>query len=140
MKTNIPIYRAKKIDSEEYVKGYLVRADDYRTDVDEDQIIYFIMDKMENYRTTEVWDFVQNSRIDPTTLAIHFSNMIDIKGDKIFASLQEDGKGGDILFDMEYEFTLSFDGLKFKLEGLFSQPNFNKFDKWEAFDIIGIEE
>ena len=93
----IPVYRAKKIDSDEYVKGYLVRADDYDADVDEDQVIYFIMDKMENYRTSEVWDFVQNSRIDPTTLAIHFPDMIDSNGNKIFASLQEDGKGGDII-------------------------------------------
>ena len=36
--------------------------------------------------------------IDPTTLAIHFPNMTDIKGDKIFASLQDDGKGGDCTF------------------------------------------
>ena len=92
----MPIFRAKKLDSDEYVKGYLVRADDYDADVDEDQVIYFIMDKMENYRTSEVWDFVQNSRIDPTTLSIHFPNMIDSNGNKIFASLQEDGKGGCI--------------------------------------------
>ena len=93
----MPIFRAKKLDSDEYVKGYLVRADDYDADVDEDQVIYFIMDKMENYRTSEVWDFVQNSRIDPTTLSIHFPNIIDSQGNKIFASLQEDGKGGDVL-------------------------------------------
>ena len=94
----IPVYRAKKIDSDEYVKGYLVRADDYDADVDEDQVIYFIMDKMENYRTSEVWDFVQNSRIDPTTLSIHFPNIIDSQGNKIFASL--DIKGGSLI---EYE-------------------------------------
>ena len=136
----IPIYRAKKIDSDEYNCGYLIRADDYEADVDEDQIVYFIMHRMENYRTNEVWDFVYNSRIDPTTLAIHFPNMTDVKGDKIFASLQENGRGGDILFDMEYEYTLTFDGLKFKLQGLFSQSSFNEFDSWENFDIIGVEE
>ena len=136
----IPIYRAKQLDSDEYNCGYLIRADDYETDVDEDQIVYFIMHKMENYRTNEVWDFVCNSRIDPTTLAIHFPDMLDSQGNKIFASLQEDGKGGDILFDMEYEYTLSFDGLKFKLQGLFSQSEYNEFDSWENFDIIGVEE
>ncbi len=93
---NLPIYRAKKIDSDKYVKGCLVRADDYDADVDEDQVIYFIMEKMENYRTSEIWDFVQNSRIDPATLSIHFPDMLDSQGNKIFASLQEDGKGGDI--------------------------------------------
>jgi len=37
--------------------------------------------------------------IDPTTLAIHFPNMVDKKGNKIFASLNKDGKGGDIVYD-----------------------------------------
>ena len=35
-------------------------------------------------------------QIDPSTLAIHFPDMIDSEGTKIFASLSEDGKGGDI--------------------------------------------
>ncbi len=99
---NLPIYRAKKIDSDKYVKGCLVRADDYDADVDEDQVIYFIMEKMENYRTSEIWDFVCNSRIDPATLSIHFPDMLDSKGNKIFASLQEDGKGGDICSVNDY--------------------------------------
>ena len=76
---NIPIYRAKKIDSDEYVMGmltkrvftdYLLIRDDINTNL---------------------------SKIDPTTLAIHFSDMLDSKGNKIFASLSEDGKGGDVL-------------------------------------------
>lgn len=76
---NIPIYRAKKIDSDEYVMGmltkrvftdYLLIRDDINTNL---------------------------SKIDPTTLAIHFSDMLDSKGNKIFASLSEDGKGGDIV-------------------------------------------
>lgn len=124
----IPIYRAKKLNSDEYIEGYLLQ----------DCFGFYIIPTNYALRCESLNN--ESIEIDPTTLAIHFSNMIDIKGDKIFASLQEDGKGGDILFDMEYEYTLSFDGLKFKLEGLFSQPNFNKFDKWEAFDIIGIEE
>ncbi len=99
---NLPIYRAKKIDSDKYVKGCLVRADDYDADVDEDQVIYFIMEKMENYRTSEIWDFVQNSRIDPATLSIHFPDMLDSQGNKIFASLQEDGKGGDVCSVNDY--------------------------------------
>ena len=40
--------------------------------------------------------------IDETTLSIHFPDMLDSKGNKIFASLQEDGKGGDIMRDDEY--------------------------------------
>ena len=34
--------------------------------------------------------------IDETTLSIHFPDMLDSQGNEIFASLQEDGKGGDI--------------------------------------------
>ena len=33
------------------------------------------------------------------TLSINFPNMLDSQGNKIFASLQEDGKGGDILLE-----------------------------------------
>ena len=90
----IPIFRAKRLYSDEYNCGYLIKADDYEAEADEDQIVYFIMHKMENYRTNEVWDFVCNSRIDPSTLAIHFPNMLDSQGNKIFASLSEDGKVG----------------------------------------------
>ena len=139
----IPVYRAKKIDSDEYVKGYLVRADDYDADVDEDQVIYFIMDKMENYRTSEVWDFVQNSRIDPTTLSIHFPNIIDSQGNKIFASLQEDGKGGDICQTIDYlDGTLNgvaiYDNFSFRIHRIGKAMGISFTSK--DIKIIGIQE
>jgi hypothetical protein len=86
METNIPIYRAKKIDSNEYVEGYLVSN----------------LVSNSNGMPPEVYYNIQNSlfykyRIDPATLAIHFPDMIDSQGNKIFASLQKDGKGGDII-------------------------------------------
>ena len=40
--------------------------------------------------------------IDETTLAIHFPDMLDSQGNKIFASLQEDGKGGDVCSVNDY--------------------------------------
>ena len=132
----IPIYRAKKINSDEYVEGFLIKADDYTTNEDEDQIIYFIMHKMENYRTDLVWDFVCNSRVDPSTLAIHFHDMLDSQGNKIFASLSEDGKGGDKMTDGEYfgiakyidcEFVVEYENVT---DGLFNQN----------FEVIGIQE
>jgi len=76
--TQIPIYRAKKIDSDEWFIGYLLKYSDG----------YYI--KL-LYISTEIM-------IDPSTLAIHFPNMIDKKGKKIFASLSEDGIGGDIVY------------------------------------------
>ena len=121
----IPYYRAKSNERKNtYVEGLLVG-------VDEELNLCTI-------RTKD--DYIGGEICYLHTLSINFSNMVDVKGNKIFASLSENGKGGDILFDMEYEYTLSFDGLKFNLQGLFSQPSFNEFDSWEEFDIIGIEE
>ena len=85
--TNIPIYRAKKIDSEEYAEGWL------KTCTDTGVILWI---------QTRQWIDCQ---IDETTLAIHFPDMIDSEGNKIFASLSEDGKGGSITkgLNSEYE-------------------------------------
>ena len=129
---NLPIYRAKKLGTkDEYVEGNLVEIDNE----------YFIVKDTEGcYLASDCFHYLPYNEIDPTTLSIHFQNMLDVKGDKIFASLNEDGKGGDILFDMEYEYTLYFDGLKFKLQGVYTNSSFNKYDSWENFDIIGIEE
>lgn len=77
---NTPIYRAKKIDSDEYVEGYYYKDN-------KDHIIF-------NGDSTTIFGL---RVIDPTTLAIHFPNMLDKQGNKIFASLSGDGKGGDII-------------------------------------------
>lgn len=76
---NIPIYRAKKIDSEEYVEGYLKEG--------------FFNNNECLWIQTKWKDYI----IDASTLAIHFPDMLDIEGNKIFAGLSEDGKGGDIV-------------------------------------------
>ena len=121
----IPYFRAKSNERKNtYVEGLLIG-------IDEELNLCTI-------RTKD--DYIGGEICYLHTLSINFPNMVDTKGSKIFASLGKNGKGGDILFDMEYEYTLSFDGLKFNLQGLFSQPSFNEFDSWEEFDIIGIEE
>ena len=76
----IPIYRAKKIDSDEYIEGFLKNCTDTGLDT------FWI-------QSNEFIDY----KIEINTLSIHFPDMLDIQGNKIFASLQEDGKGGDIL-------------------------------------------
>ena len=53
----------------------------------------------------EVEEYFNN--IDPTTLALHFPDMLDSEGNKIFASLSEDGKGGDCTF-MENDYNEKF--------------------------------
>lgn len=81
---NLPIYRARKIDSVEYVEGYYTeRVHHYPSGRN---YIHFHNGLVATYE-----------RIDPTTLSIHFKDMLDSQGNKIFASLSEDGKGGDII-------------------------------------------
>jgi len=83
----MPIYRAKKIDSDEWVEGSLAP-----TELDG---IYI----MENLSFIPVLTLPTTYfiRVDPKTLAIHFPQMLDKNKKRIFASLSEDGVGGDIL-------------------------------------------
>lgn len=84
---NLPIYRAKKIDSDEFVEGYLIDG-------------RFIFKEWIDDVWTSFGETKSNKalvyEIDPTTLAIHFKDMLDSEGTKIFASLSDSGKGGDI--------------------------------------------
>ena len=84
---NIPIYRAKKIDSDEYVIGW------YSSPIIIEGKLYLSITNQDG-----------EHRIDTTTLSIHFPDMIDSQGNAIFASLQEDGKGGDIIISKSYPF------------------------------------
>lgn len=81
---NILIYRAKKIDNDGYVEGafdgeYKILTNYNRTVLTRNKSV-----SAYNYEI-----------IDLSTLAIHFPDMLDSEGTKIFASLSEDGKGGD---------------------------------------------
>jgi hypothetical protein len=103
---NTPIFRAKKIDSDEYVEGFYIEDYGVASYIQESKYLNFIVsDRGE--KGMEVDTLFQ---IDPTILSIHFENMLDIKGDKIFASLQDFGKGGDIITDGEYDFVVIFNG------------------------------
>lgn len=88
--SNIPIYRAKKIDSDGYVIGYYSPAYDIHH--------YIITHLGVDTKVDAVYQMSTDiHKIDSTTLAIHFPDMLDNQGNKIFASLNEDGKGGDIV-------------------------------------------
>ena len=123
----IPIFRAKKLDSDEYVEGYLLHKFENN---------YYISLEWSMDSDGYTPDFV---KIDISTLSIHFPDMLDRLGNKIFASLQEDGKDGDILF-MQHCYIVSFDGLNFNLESLFLKTQFNKHDSWKNFKIVGIQQ
>ena len=117
---NIPIYRAKKIDNDKYVEGdlfyekYIIAKSKLNTLIADaiNHIEYDILKnecinencKIEHIQLKDMLNkLILNERfehiyeIDPTTLAINFSDMLDSQGNKIFASLSENGKGGDII-------------------------------------------
>lgn len=137
---NIPIYRAKKLDSAKYVEGYLLPS-----------LISNAMHRI----------LVDNGSIyfvDDLTLAINFPNMIDSEGIKIFASLSDNGKGGDIV-EFEHIRYLEDDEPSYMIKGLciFIDSSFlvedidNKFDRVFYYEegrifsnkelrVIGIQE
>ncbi len=120
---NIPIHRAKKIDSDEWVVGYFEKRRKWETkciscgsfDTKSYNEYYseeckcnncgkdlgFHDDNWEHgYIGEDEYIIRENgevSEIDPTTLSIHFPDMKDSEDNPIFASLSEDGRGGDIL-------------------------------------------
>ena len=121
---NIPIYRAKKIDSDKYEIGFLLNnmiVTAYEQEVKRDGIY---------------WKSITTSKIDPATLAIHFPDMLDSQGNKIFASLSEDGKGGDIMQDDEYIGIAKYIDCQFVVEYENCIDNIDNGN----FDAIGIQE
>ena len=138
---NIPIYRAKKIDSDKYIQGYLLGMWGE----------YFISWGETNHVPNKV-------QVDPLTLAVHFKDMVDSEGNKIFASLSKEGKGGDIV-ELEHIRYLEDDEPSYMIKGLciFRNSSFfvedidNKFDRVfydemgcnfrnEELKVIGIQE
>ena len=114
---NLPIFRAKKIDKKE--TGYLIQneLDDriLTPELEDEYVIGFLYQDIIGYEPSngfnhdkyyekvekETWYIMNNmsntDMIDITTLSINFPDMLDSEGNKIFASLSEDGKGGDIV-------------------------------------------
>lgn len=79
MITKIPIYRAKKIYSDEYVEGYYFNAEIEKQ--------HFIMKQVPRND-----DFMYDNNefeIDPSTLAIHFPDSINTNSKKVWYNMQE---------------------------------------------------
>lgn len=98
---NIPIFRAKDIDTSRYFEGLLTK-DDFGN--------YAIQIEVDDEFECDYALYL----IDPSTLAIHSPDMLASDSDRllpngekdlrIFASLSEDGKGGDIIrYEDEYD-------------------------------------
>ena len=122
---NIPIYRAKKIDSDEYVEGYLYESAIYEA--------FRIITKS-----------ISEFSIDSSTLSIHFPNWICIdqeteKEVKVFASLQKDKKGGSIV-EVRDNFQGTTGALYFSEASLMFQGIHFTEAELQAFEVTGIQE
>ncbi len=75
-----PCFRAKKIDSDEYVEGYYSPDKNYQEHIH--TIFYF-----------DIGDFNVDrkitTQINPTTLSIHFPDSINTNSEKVWYSLEE---------------------------------------------------
>ena len=123
MDLNLPKFRAKRIDSDEYVEGYLTRSRCYSG-------LYILPVDFNNDDNISGYE-EEIIEIDPTTLSINFPNMLDIEDTPIFASLNPSGKGGD--FDNTY----SYNETVFIFE---SQETIPYFQNWSDFKVVGIKE
>lgn len=95
---NIPNYRAKKIDREEYVVGSLFPINGkYIIIEDKSCREIYTYYGMGNFGEISQSGKLGTFEIDPSTLAINFPDMIDSNNKPIFASLSECGRGGDEL-------------------------------------------
>ena len=133
---NLPIFRAKRLNSDEYVFG-VPRQDSKGM---YEMIINVVEDGISG---------VIQRYIEIDTISIHFPDMLDSQRNKIFASLQEDGKGGDLVgyidghinYNVAERYVISEDGVLFLRDII---PNIKKYtlDKEIAswYKIYGIQK
>ena len=135
---NIPIYRAKKLDSEEWVEGGLSPCGKY--------IVKYLSQLQKPYPFDEyILVTSKYDEIDPNTLAIHFPSMLDKNGKKIFASLSEDGVGGDTIeytnkLDVTHVRTLQFTNLKLLMINDSSRTQIFSYCTLNKEVVIGIHK
>ena len=127
--TLIPTYRAKSNERKNtYVEGLLIG-------VDEELGLCTI-------RTKD--DYIGGEVCYLHTLSINFPDMLDSQGNKIFASLQEDGRGGDIFIlgdiRLKYIAMIRKNQLMAKQQGTYGSfigQGYATVDKWKS---IGIQQ
>ncbi len=108
--TPIPIYRAKIKNSDEYVIGLLSNY------IGQDGEIWDDMGLIIQHKVVESDDYYwwDTSKIDPSTLSVHFPAMLAKNSDRyfpngekdlrIFAALNKSGLGGDLVISKSYPF------------------------------------
>ena len=112
------LFRAKEKNSNNYVIGY----EYYNHIEDEYYITHYVSGS--------------NYKIDRTTRSINIEDMLDSQRNKIFASLQENGKGGDIMQDDEYFGIAKYKDCQFVVE---YEDCIDNIDNGN-FEVIGIQQ
>ena len=106
----IPIYRSLELDTACEIVGFYVKENGFyrvngEDDVERPVVRHYIFG-----------EYGERYEISPEYLSINFENMIDKNGKKIFASLSDDGAGGDII-SLKGQFGIKF--YSFKHENMY---------------------
>ena len=124
----IPLFRAKKIESDKYVEGFLIKKN-----YDNQKVRYFILED----KNTEV---AMTYEIDSTTLSIHFPDT-DIK--ELFFGLGN-GKGASIIEALFIEDNTPLKGVAMHTH--YGYVFYDKNDDWvhitklKDIKVIGIQK
>jgi len=127
---NIPIYRSYELDTAFLIEGSYIKENGFYMnntipDYNKPVVRHKICDEDGIYH-----------EVSKDYLAIHFPDMLDRQVNKIFASLSEDGKGGDIMKDDEYYGIAKYKDSRFVVE----YENVEECLYEGNFEVIGIQE
>ena len=131
----------KKIDGVWYAIGFYDCKREVKTYLGDWETTHLILIR----KSTAISEVNTAEIIDISTLSIHFPNMLDSQGNKVFTSLSEDGKGGDkIIENGKYEdsfnpiFNPYFRVSSFSIEDLPKAP----YGQYELhkYKVIGIQK
>ena len=133
--------RAKSIHSDYYPVGEWIEYEGRCFIIETDKNIGFeINSNSEPFQDgmldgkLSIQDFIYEVHKD--TRSINIDDMLDSQGNKIFASLQEDGKGGDIMQDDEYFGIAKYKDCQFVVE---YEDCIDNIDNGN-FEVIGIQQ
>lgn len=128
------LFRGKVLNTDEYVVGSYVYSEE------DCHLIYCKREAKHNlYTATSRYRHIE---IDERTLSINFENMIDKNGKKIFASLSEDGVGGDVFYEQGYNhiIVMKNGSIRRIYERLSNSEDkdFYQFSNYSEVEVIGI--
>lgn len=154
---NIPIYRAKtinqdyneweeceqlkRIDGIWYAIGFYDCKREIKTYLGDWEITHLILIR----KSTSITEVSTAEIIDISTLSIHFPDMLDSQGSKIFASLDRYYiKGADILENSNFLGDYSLQVAIYSEGCFYAQDKdgeqYNLCENWEKLKVIGIQE